>query len=131
MVRAVVELLSKNGETMEGFSGSEAHAEAEAILRFDGKPYCVVTDWILVEVEVPDGYQASLAKDGLSPYVLYASRVVTHSAGKRQPGDWVRSTFQRSFTEGCWFETRNTHYMLVGPGLRKKTQPEVILAIVE
>ena len=76
-------------------------------------------NWRLIEVQVADAYKAALASDGLSPFELYASDVVLHSAGKRQPGDWVRTTFQRSF-KGCWFESVDTAYVPLGDGVRIK-----------
>lgn len=126
-LQEVAELLYGDGEPASGFG--KGLPEAEAIINFSGRPYCLVRDWIIIEVEVPDDYRASLAADRLAPNVLYASDVVLHSAGKRQSGDWVRSTFQRSFTQGYLFETKNTTYVLIGPGLRKKGSVQVVMAI--
>lgn len=128
LLAEVVELLYGDAEAMSGFEGDETEAEVEAILYVSGRPYCLVRDWTIIEVEVSDDYQASLAADGFAPNVLYASDVAFHSAGKRQRGDWVRSTFQRSFT-GCCFETKNTIYMLLGPGRRKRSSAQAVMAI--
>jgi len=124
----VVELLYGYAEPAPGFDGDETAAEVEAILSFSGRPYCLVRDWTIVEVDVSDDYRASLAADGLAPNVLYAANVVLHSSGKRQPGDWVRSTFQRSRSEHL-FETKNTTYMLLGPGRRTRGRAQAVLAI--
>ncbi|WP_460044598.1 DUF6957 family protein [Pseudomonas sp. S2_H01] len=127
----VVELLNGPGEAMVGFNGSEDQAEAAAILLSNGKQYCLVRDWMIIEIEVTDAFRESLAQDGLEPYVLYAGKVVCHSTMKRQRNDWVRSTFQRSLREGYVFETRNTAYLLFGAGQRKKARAETVMAIVE
>lgn len=130
-LNAVAELLYGNGEPASGFDGNDAQAEAEAIINFSGRQYCLVREWIIAEVEVADDYRASLAADGLLPVVLYASNVVLHSTGKRRAGDWVRSTFRHSSSLGYVFKTRNTTYVLLGPGLRKKVSAKTILALVE
>ncbi|MEE3508294.1 hypothetical protein QN399_18825 [Pseudomonas sp. 10C3] len=130
ILQEVAALFDRSGEPVEGFDMGHVEAEAEAIMSFTGRPYCLVRAWSIIEVDVSEDYKVSLATDGLSPYVLYASDVVLHSGGKRRPGDWVRSTFQRSFTQGFLFETKNTTYLLMGPGLRKKASVEAILAIV-
>ncbi|MEB0007894.1 hypothetical protein QN412_13750 [Pseudomonas sp. RTB3] len=130
-LQEVTELLFGAGEPALGFEDDQVQAEAEAILRSFGKAYCLVKNWILIEVEVSDGYRDALEADGFSPHVLYAANVVLHSAGKRSSGDWVRSTFQRAFSLGYVFETRNTIYLLMGAGLQKKASPKTVLAIVE
>lgn len=129
-LRDIVELFSNGGEQLVGFEGDAGQAEAEAISRRSWKPYCVVREWMLIEIEVTDEYRESLAGDGLRPCVLYASNVLAHSANKRQVGDWIRSTFQRSLTDGYVFETRNTLYILTGLGQRKKASLETVMAIV-
>lgn len=123
------ELLHGGGEPLIGFSGSVLDAEKEAIEFGRRKPFCLVRDWRLIEVEVDSGYRASLEQDGLAPFVLYAHQVVMHSRGKRQPGDWVRSTFQRSLTSGYLFESVNTVYVLLGPGVGTKGSGEAVLLI--
>ncbi|MEB0123472.1 hypothetical protein QN391_22705 [Pseudomonas sp. CCI1.2] len=130
-LNAVAEFLHGNGEPLLGFEGDDAQAEAEAILNCSGRQYCVVREWIIAHVEVPDDYRASLSADGLEPNVIYAFNVVLHSAGKRRGGDWVRSTFQRSNSEVHLFKTKNTTYVLLGPGVRKNVSAKTILAILE
>jgi hypothetical protein len=57
---------------------------------------------------------------GLLPATLFAHEIVLDSKGRFQPKMWVRSNFGKSFTQGCMFETKNTVYLLWGPGLRKE-----------
>ncbi|PHN17206.1 DUF6957 family protein [Pseudomonas sp. ICMP 561] len=120
ILRSVVELLGSAGDPAIGFEGSVEAAEAHAILNFAGRQYCLVREWIIVEIEVTNEYRVDLASDGLSPFVLYAADVVLHSTGKRRPGDWVRSTYQTFIIPEHVFQTRNTTYVLVGPGSRKR-----------
>lgn len=130
ILNSVVGFIHGEGEPAEGFEGDLHHAEAYAILHFNGQPYCLVKDWIVAEVAVPEELSTSLANDGFAPCVLYASNVVLHSAGKRNSGDWVRSTFQRPVSISHVFQTRNTTYILMGPGKRKRVSMETLMAIV-
>ena len=123
------ELLNSAGSPASGFMGSMQEGEQAAILAFPSKPFCLVRNWRLIEVEVTDDYKEALASDGLSPFVLYASDVVLHSAGKRQPGDWVRTTFLRSLTEGFLFESVNTVYVMLDAGVRLKGSANAVLSI--
>jgi hypothetical protein len=127
----IVELLRLDGERISGFGGDEAHAEAEAILTCRGGQYCVVRDWIIVDVEVPGDYRTSLADDGLKHIVLYAGNVVLHSGNTRQPGDFVRTTFSLSSPEGHVFRTRDMTYVLMGQGCRKAASLEAVMAIAD
>jgi hypothetical protein len=125
----LVELLHGGGKPMSGFGKDIWEAEVEAVLNFPNKPYCIVRDWRIIELDVDENYRDSLVNDGLAPYVLYAAEVVLHSSGKRRKGEWVRSTFQRSFTHGYLFESTNTVYVLLGRGLRKKGSARAVMEI--
>lgn len=125
----LVELLHGGGEPMNGFGKDVWEAEVEALLNFPDKPFCIVKGWRIIEIDVDESYRDSLKSDGLAPCVLYASEVVVHSNGKRTKGDWVRSTFQRSFTHGFLFESGNTVYVLLGRGVRKRGSARAVMEI--
>jgi len=125
----LVELLHGGGEPMNGFGKEIWEAEVEALLTFPHKPFCIVRDWRVIEIDVEKQYRESLLNDGFAPNVLYAKEVLVHSSGKRRKGDWVRSTFQRSLTQGYLFETRNTVYVLLGRGVRKKGSARAVMSI--
>ena len=125
----LAQLLQGVGEHLAGYLGEPEDAILETGVRSSNKPFCLVRSWRLIEVLVNDEYAKSLEPDGLSPYVLYAETVVMHSTGKRAIGQWVRSTFQRSFTRGFLFETQNTIYVLLGEGTKVKGSARAVLAI--
>jgi hypothetical protein len=125
----LVELLHGGGEPINGFAKEIWEAEVEALLNFPDKPFCIVKGWRIIELDVDESYRASLLSDGLAPYVLYAAEVLVHSSGKRRKGEWVRSTFQRSFTLGYLFESTNTVYVLLGRGVRKKGSARAVMSI--
>ncbi|MFZ5957759.1 DUF6957 family protein [Pseudomonas knackmussii] len=96
-----------------GLSDDEAVALAKEVSPL--KRYCLVRDWVLVDVTFSRGEQLP---EGVKPRVLYSGCIVRDQACRFPTGGWVRSTFEVSFTRGCLFETRNTVYVLSGDGRR-------------
>lgn len=129
LLAEVTALLYGDGRHMTGFYGDVQKGEAVAIARCPGKPFCVVRAWRVIDVEVGREYAQTLAAAGLAPVILLAEDVVIHSANKREKGDWVRTTFQRTFTDGFLFETKNTLYVLAGDGLRLSGTARAVLAM--
>lgn len=116
----ISQLLYGAGDETPGWQGSQEDLIALAAKAFPGKAYCVVKQWILIDLTVTPEEQEKLTKLGLIPVTLFAQEVVLDSRGRFQPCMWVRSNFGRSFTEGCMFETKNTVYLLWGSGQRKE-----------
>lgn len=107
-------------EEIPGWSGSQEDLIYLAARSFPGKAFCVVRQWILIELTVTPVEKVKLTNLDLLPMTLFAHEVVLDSKGRFQPGMWVRSNFGKSFTEGCMFETKNTVYLLWGAGQRKE-----------
>jgi hypothetical protein len=116
----VAQLFYGEGEAKPGWEGSQEDLISLAAKAFPGKAFCVVRQWILIDLTVAPDEKEELAKLGLLPMTLYAHEIVLDSRGRFQPGMWVRSNFGRSFTESCMFETKNTVYLLWGSGHRKE-----------
>ncbi|WP_350403777.1 hypothetical protein ABCR88_29385 [Pseudomonas sp. W17] len=113
-------LLYGAGEEMPGWSDTQEDLISAAAKRFPGKAFCVVKQWILIDLTVNPDEQEKLQGLGLLSGTLFAHEVVFDSQNRFQPQMWVRSNFGVSFTEGCMFETKNTVYLLLGSGLRKE-----------
>lgn len=96
-----------------GLSDDEAIALAKQLSPV--KRYCLVKDWVLVDVTFSRGERLP---DGVKPRVLYSGSIIRDEACRFPVGGWVRSTFEVSFSRGCLFETRNTVYVLSGEGRR-------------
>jgi len=126
-INTVIELLTCAGTPIDGFSGSIEEAAVAVAGR--QKPFCIVAEWRIIEVEVDEGFRQSLAKDGLSPQIVYASNVLLHSQRKRDRGEWVRTTLMKSFTDGLLFESVNTLYVLMGPGTRVRGTGQAVISI--
>lgn len=130
VLSAISNFLNAPGEPMAGCEiplNELARITAE---RFPHKPYCLVEKWIFADLDVTEEEAAILRSHGQEPNLLYSHRVIDDSAGRFHPGNWVRSTGLVKFTDGIYFETRNTVYVLVGAGQRKKVRPQIILSIV-
>ena len=116
----ISQLLYGAGQEAPGWQGIEDELIALAAKTFPGKAFCVVKQWILIDLTVNSDEKEKLTGLGLLPATLFAHEIVLDSKGRFQPQMWVRSNFGVSFTEGCMFETKNTVYLLLGPGLRKE-----------
>ena len=108
------------GEEVAGWEGSQEDLISLAAKSFPGKAFCVVKQWILIDLTVTPDEKEKLTNLGLLPATLFAHEVVLDSKGRFQPQMWVRSNFGKSFTEGCMFETKSTVYLLLGAGQRKE-----------
>jgi hypothetical protein len=95
---------------------------------FPRKPYCLVEDWTIFNVEVTEGELQKVHAAGKLPLVLFAHNVRFDSERRFDVGDWVRSTMAMSFQDGFLFETWNTVYVLVGPGCEKSASLETIFS---
>lgn len=127
----VANLLYGPGEVMPGIDMSleEACARDAAAGLFDRAPFCVVRDWIWIDLIVPDSIRESLQTSGHQPVMVYAHSVLYDSARRFDVGDWVRTTQLVEFSDAFLFKTRNTRYALVGPGVRKSAELSTVLKI--
>jgi len=100
---------------LEGLSNS-SEARALASERFPMKPYCLVEEWTVFRIDVTPDELAKVHAVGQLPMIVFAHNVVEDSQGRFERGDWVRSSMCISFNDGVVFETRNTVYVLIGPG---------------
>lgn len=97
--------------------------------RYKRMPFCVVEEWVILDAILTEGELAKVAAAGCQPMFLFAHKVVHDEQQRFEPGDWVRSTIARAFDNGYLFETRNTVYLLKGPGQRKSSSLHGIFSI--
>lgn len=116
----ISQLLYGTGEQMTGWQGTQDELIALSAKTFPGKAFCVVRQWILIDLTVNSDESEKLTGLGLLPATLFAHEVVFDSRNRFQAGMWVRSNFGVSFSQGCMFETKSTVYLLWGSGLRKE-----------
>lgn len=115
----ISQLLYGTGDESPGWQGSEEELISLAAKTFPGKAFCVVKQWILIDLTVNPDEKEKLSGLGLIPATLFAHEIVLDSQSRFQPSMWVRSNFGIS-SSPYMFETKNTVYLLLGPGLRKE-----------
>lgn len=92
-------------------------------------PLCVVEDWIILDAILSDDEREKVAVAGCQPMFLFAHKVVHDEQRRFEPGHWVRSSMGTTFKEGFLFATRNSVYVLLGPGHRKSSSIEAIFSL--
>ncbi|WP_323158836.1 DUF6957 family protein [Pseudomonas viridiflava] len=120
------------GDPGVSLMGSELGLEAvmaAARKRYKWVPLCVVEEWIILDAIVTDAERAKVIAAGCQPMFLFAHKVVHDEQRRFEPGHWVRSSMGTAFKEGYLFETRNTVYVLLGPGHRKSSSIEAIFSL--
>ncbi len=128
-IKKIGDFLSSKGEEIHSACDDEAAGIALAQELCPGKPYCSVRQWTLVDLDISDDKKALVTEHGFQPILLYAHTVVTDSARRFSPGDWVRSTLLVERKSNCLFETQNSVYILLGTGSRKTAEPAVVASI--
>lgn len=124
-------LLYGAGEVMPGIEMTMEQAR-DRVLASDLSsfvPYCIVRDWIWIDLVLPDPALEQFQAAGQQPVMLYSHSVLYDSARRFDVGDWVRTTPLVTFSEGCFFRTRNSLYVLVGDGVRKRAELPTVMSI--
>ena len=122
-------LLGEEGIELQGSELTLDEAVALARKRYKWMPLCAVEEWIILDAIVTDEERAKVTDAGCQPIFLFAHKVVHDEQRRFEPGHWVRSSMGTAFKEGYLFETRNTVYVLLGPGHRKSSSIEAIFSL--
>lgn len=122
-------LLGDLGVSLMGSDLALEDAMVVARKRYKWMPLCAVEEWIILDAIVTDAERAKVAAAGCQPIFMFAHKVVHDEQLRFEPGHWVRSSMGTAFKEGYLFETRNTVYVLLGPGHRKSSSIEAIFSL--
>ena len=120
------------GDLGVSLMGSEHGLEAAmyaARKRYKWMPLCAVEEWTILDAIVTDSERAKVISAGCQPMFLFAHKVVHDEQRRFEPGHWVRSSMGTTFKEGFLFATRNSVYVLLGPGHRKSSSIEAIFSV--
>nr|WP_256837047.1 hypothetical protein [Pseudomonas oleovorans] len=125
------QLLYAPGEVMPGvgITAEQARERMEIICHKSWTPYCVVSDWIWIDLVMTEREKKFSQVLGQQPVMLYAYYVIFDSELRLQVGDWVRTSLLVSFSEDCFFQTLNTLYVLVGEGVRKQAELSTVMSL--
>lgn len=122
-------LLGDAGTELEGCRLSIDEALNAARKRYKWMPLCVVEEWTILDAIVTDEERAKVAAAGCQPMFMFAHKVVDDEQRRFEPGHWVRSSMGTAFNDGFLFETRNSVYVLLGPGHRKSATIKEIFSL--
>ena len=122
-------LLGDSGASLVGSELNLEAAMAAARKRYKRLPLCVVEEWIILDAIVTDDERAKVASAGCQPMFMFAHKVVDEEQRRFEPGHWVRSSMGTAFNDGFMFETRNSVYVLLGPGHRKSATIKEIFSL--
>ncbi|MGY2273077.1 DUF6957 family protein [Pseudomonas reactans] len=117
-VELLGELLFGSAQVVGGSRLEDDELIELATVNFTEKPFCIVRQWMLLDVMLPESRDKEIKAQGLEATILYAQTMVFDSSNKLQPGDSILSDLQSDF-EGCFFESKDTLYILAGRGARK------------
>ncbi|UVM36134.1 hypothetical protein LOY28_15440 [Pseudomonas sp. B21-017] len=122
------ELLGDPGEPRQGPMDADEILIGLVQALYPRKPYCLVENWTIFKVDVTEEELNKIHAAGQLPMILFAHNVRFDSERRFDVGDWMRSTFAVSFEEGFLFETRNTVYVLKGPGHEKAASLKTVFS---
>lgn len=120
------------GDPGVSLMGSELGLEAvmaAARKRYKWMSLCAVEEWIILDAIVTDEERAKITAAGCQPMFMFAHKVVDDEQRRFEPGHWVRSSMGTAFNDGFLFETRNSVYVLLGPGHRKSASIKAIFSL--
>ncbi|MEW5669104.1 hypothetical protein AB1288_22620 [Pseudomonas putida] len=129
MSGAINDGLMGEGVSLMGCELELADALNLARQHYKWMPLCVVEEWVILDAILTEDELAKVAAAGCQPMFLFAHKVVHDEQRRFEPGNWVRSTIAHTFKEGYLFGTRNTIYVLKGPGQRKSSSLQGIFSI--
>lgn len=125
-LNAITEMLYGAGQSMVGSTMTDEQALAHMQGRRLMAEFCLVRDWIWLDLEVTDEQRAFLATTQRQPAIIYAHSVIYDSARRWDVGDFVRTSPLHRFDEGFLFKTLNSTYVLLGDGQRKRAALETV-----
>lgn len=130
-IQSISSLIYEPGEPFEfGCDVSEASAFIElAEKKFPDKPYCVAKDWVIWNAIVTEQQRQALGAISIQPVFVYVNFVIEDEYGHLNRGNYRRSTALVEMLQPCFFVTRNTIYILTGPGTRKDVNLKDVFSI--
>lgn len=123
-LQELTDLLFSTGIPMPGSMVDQEEAIRIVRERFPYSEYCLVRDWIWIDLHVTPAQHAELVRTRRQPVLAYAHTVIYDSSRRWDVGDFVRTSYLHAFHDGFMFQTLNTVYILLGDGVRKRATLE-------
>ncbi|WP_122390095.1 DUF6957 family protein [Pseudomonas amygdali] len=96
--------------------------------RYPDSSFCIVSEWVWLDLEAPDLVVEQLASDGKKPTMLLVFNVLFDSASTSK-SHWFRSTPLIDFTDDMFFQTESKLYVLLGHGRRKSMSLSAVVRL--
>lgn len=125
-LQEVTDLLYGEGIPMPGPVVTQEEAIRIVRERYPYAEYCLVRDWIWIDLDVTPAQRAELVRTQRQPVLIYAHNVIYDSCRRWDVGDFVRTSYLHTFQDGFMFQTLNTVYILLGDGVRKRATLETV-----
>jgi len=128
VLEQVSNLLHGPAVVVQGAQQDDKDLMAQVARDYPSRAFCIVRQWMIIDVQLSPEDLAKTNELGMAPTIIYSVDIQLDSQRRFPPGSWVRSTYQTRF-EGCYFETRNTVYVLAGRGFRTRASLEAVAAL--
>lgn len=96
--------------------------------KFPDRSFCVVKEWVWLDLDAPDLVVEELAAQGKKPVMLLVFDVLFDSSTSSK-SHWFRSTPLMDFTDDMFFHTANKLYVLLGNGRRKSMSLSAVVRL--
>lgn len=125
-LQELTDLLFSTGIPMPGSMVDQAEAIRIVRERFPYSEYCLIQDWIWIDLDVSAEQLEALEKTRRQPVIVCAHTVIYDSNRRWDVGDFVRTSPLHAFHDGFMFQTLHTIYILLGDGVRKRATLETV-----
>lgn len=127
---SLTNLFNGGGEVMAGSPMTDEQALGYMRELRSHSEFCLVRDWIWIDLIVTPLQLAALDKTCRKPVIIFAHAVIYDSQRRWDVGDLVRTSPLHVFRDGFLFQTLNSVYALLGDGQKKQATLETVGRIV-
>ncbi|WP_241357812.1 DUF6957 family protein [Pseudomonas aeruginosa] len=128
VLNSVASIIYGEGDQVPGCQLSVEEAKAWLSALEPRRPFCLIADWCWLDLDLPLASRA-LSDQQTPPALVYGGNVLFDSRHRFPIGGWVRSTMLVALRDEFIFETRNTRYVLMGPGARRTSSTSAVASI--
>lgn len=96
--------------------------------KFPDRSFCIVNEWVWLDLDTPDLVVEELALEGMQPIMLLVFNVLFDSSTNSK-SHWFRSTPMVDFIDGMFFQTQHKLYVLLGNGRRKSMSLSAVVRL--
>ncbi len=130
-IQKITSLLNEPGHQC-GYGGKESELDYlidTAQSKYPHKGVCAVKNWKWWNFDMDKNGQKYFASRCVHPSIVYAKYVIWDKSNRWPQGSHVKTTLLCEFDAEYFFITKNTVYILVGPGTRKTVDPDLVASI--